>query len=160
MNEHLAYGKSVNFISPDTAAIRDDAAKMLTDGKRGSSDYGYNWLSCAGRNLEVIIDLEEIESVRRIESAYYQFAAWLNLFPVKVEYFISEDGEDFKQVGSIDNISPITQYGGIHRDFIADFEPQQARYIKVKAHTYGNTPEWHPGSGRPASILIDEIVVE
>ncbi len=67
---------------------------------------------------------------------------------------------DFKQVGSIDNILPITQYGGIHRDFIADFEPQQARYVKVKAHTFGNTPEWHPGSGRPASIQIDEIVVE
>lgn len=160
MKEHLAYKKNVTFISPDTSAIKDNAGAMLTDGKRGSSDYGYSWLSCAGKNLEVIIDLEKIQSVRRIESAYYQFAAWLNLFPVKVEYFISENGVDFKQVGNIDNVTPITQYGGMHRDFIVDFEPQQARYVKVKAHTFGNTPEWHPGSGRPASILIDEIVVE
>ena len=160
MKEHMAYRKNVTFISPDTSAIIDNAGEMLTDGKRGSSDYGYNWLSCAGKNLEVIIDLEKTQSVRRIESAYYQFAAWLSLFPVKVEYFISENGVDFKQVANIDTISPITQYGGIHRDFIADFEPQQARYVKVIAHTFGNTPEWHPGSGRPASILIDEIVVE
>jgi hypothetical protein len=160
MKEHLAYKKNVTFISPDTSAIKANAGAMLTDGKRGSSDYGYSWLSCAGKNLEVIIDLEKIQSVRRIESAYYQFAAWLNLFPVKVEYFISENGVDFKQVGNIDNVTPITQYGGMHRDFIVDFEPQQARYVKVKSHTFGNTPEWHPGSGRPASILIDEIVVE
>ncbi|MFC2125218.1 DUF4838 domain-containing protein [Bacteroidota bacterium] len=160
MKEHLAYGKNVSFISPDTSEIRDKTGVMLTDGKRGCSDYGYNWFSCAGNDLEVIIDLEEIQQVRRIESAYYQFAAWLRLFPVKVEYFLSEDGVNFSPVGDIDNILPITQYGGIHRDFIADFEPQPARYIKVKAHTFGNTPEWHPGSGRPASILVDEIVVE
>lgn len=160
MKEHLAHGKKVSFISPDPSSLREDAAQMLTDGIRGGHDYEYNWLSFSGKNLEVIIDLEDDFTIRRIESAYFQYGFWLRLFPSHVEYFISKDGKSFKQVGSVRNTLPIDHYGGQQRDFIAEFEPQKARYVKVIAHTIGNTPDWHPGSGRPANMLIDEIVVE
>ncbi|HEX6890020.1 MAG TPA: DUF4838 domain-containing protein [Chryseolinea sp.] len=160
MNEHLAYGKSVKFVSPEASTLPATAPAMLTDGIRGSHDYGYNWLSFSGKDLEVIIDLEEIKTVRRIESAYYQYGFWLRLFPKRVEYYVSADGNAFEQVGSVDNTLPIDQYGGQQRDFISEFSPKTGRYIKVKAYTIGNTPEWHPGAGRPANMLIDEIVVE
>jgi hypothetical protein len=160
MNEHLAYGKSVRFVSPDASTLPATAPAMLTDGVRGSHDYGYNWLSFTGKDLEVIIDLEEKKTVHRIESAYYQYGFWLRLFPKRVEYYLSADGNTFEQVGSIENTLPIDQYGGQQRDFISEFSPKTGRYIKVKAYTIGNTPEWHPGAGRPANMLIDEIVVE
>ena len=160
MKEHLAFGKKVLFISPDSMKLPMSAPHTLTDGVRGGHDYAYNWLSFPAQNLEVVIDLEENKEVRRIESAYYQYGFWLRLFPTKVEYFVSQDGQTFAPVGSIENTLPIDQYGGHQRDFIAEFEPRQARYIKVKAHSIGNTPEWHPGAGRPANMLIDEIVVE
>ena len=160
MNEHLAFGKSINFISPDPATLPATAQKMLTDGIRGSHDYGYNWLSFTGKDLEVIVDLEEAKSVHRIESAYYQYGFWLRLFPKKVEYYVSNDGNSFELVGAVENTLPIDQYGGRQRDFISEFPAKNARYIKVKAYTIGNTPEWHPGAGRPANMLIDEIVVE
>ena len=160
MKEHLAYRKKVVFISPDTSALPDNAGEMLTDGIRGGHDYEYNWLVFSGKDLEAIIDLEEEKEVRRIESAYFQYGYWLRLFPTRVDYFISVDGKDFKQIGSVKNSLPIDQYGGQQRDFIAEFDPENARYVKVVAHTIGNTPDWHPGSGRPANMLIDEIVVE
>jgi hexosaminidase len=150
----------VTLISPDSLAITPEGISMLTDGKRGAHDYAYNWLSFPGKNLEAIIDLGEVKQVRRIESAYFQYGYWLRLFPANVEYFISADGKKFKPVGNIANTLPIDQYGGQQRDFIAEFDPQAARYIKVIAHTIGNTPGWHPGAGRPANMLIDEIVVE
>jgi len=160
MNEHLAYKKPVTFISPDSTRLRPDAGEMLTDGIRGGHDYAYNWLAFSGQNLEVIIDLEEVKEVHRMESAYFQYGYWLRLFPEKVEYFVSEDGEVYDLVGSVNNTLPIDQYGGQQRDFIAEFEPRNARYVKVIAHTIGNTPDWHPGAGRPANITVDEIVVE
>jgi hypothetical protein len=160
MNEHLAYKKPVIFISPDSTRLRPDAGEMLTDGIRGGHDYAYNWLAFSGQNLEVIIDLEEVKEVRRMESAYFQYGYWLRLFPEKVEYFVSEDGKVYDLVGSVDNTLPIDQYGGQQRDFIAEFEPRNARYVKVIAHTIGDTPDWHPGAGRPANITVDEIVVE
>ena len=160
MNEHLAYGKKATFISPPNDHIAREHATMLTDGIRGSQDYTYNWFSFSGQDLEVVIDLETVQPVRRIESAYFQYGFWLRLFPKKVDYFISADGENYSLVGSVNNTLPIDQYGGQQRDFIAEFAPQNARYVKVKAHTIGNTPGWHPGAGRPANMLIDEIVVE
>lgn len=160
MNEHLAYGKKVVFTSPDAGSLPESAGRMLTDGVRGSHDYAYNWLAFPGKNLEVVIDLEEVKEVKRIESAYYQYAFWLRILPKKVEYFVSVDGQHFEQVGDINNTLPIDQYGGQQRDFISEFEPRKARYVKVKAHTIGNTPGSHPGAGRPANMLVDEIVVE
>jgi hypothetical protein len=160
MNEHLAYKKKVTLLSPDSSRLPASAAYMLTDGIRGSHDYSYNWLAFSGKDLEVIVDLEQVQLVKRIESAYYQYAFWLRVLPRKVEYFTSEDGVNFQLAGSVDNTLPIDQYGGQQRDFILEFEPRNARYIKVKAHTIGNTPAWHPGGGRAANMLVDEIVVE
>ena len=84
----------------------------------------------------------------------------MRLFPKKVEYFTSVDGVKFELAGTVENTLPIDQYGGQQRDFIATFTPRDARYVKVIAHTIGNTPGWHPGAGRPAVMLVDEIVVE
>jgi len=160
MNEHLAYGKKPIIISPDSTRIGRGAASMLTDGKRGGHEYDYNWFGTSGANLEVIIDLEEIKTVRRIESGYYHFAYWRTIVPERVEYLVSADGVSFKQVGNIKLMLPIDQYGGFQRDVIAEFEPEEARYVKVIAHSIGNTPDWHPGAGQPAYMLVDEIVVE
>jgi hypothetical protein len=160
MNEHLAFGRNVEFMSPDAASLPEAAGKLLTDGIRGSHDYAYNWLAFQGKDLDVVIDLERTRKVRRIESAYYQYGFWLRLFPTKVEYFISNDKETWDQVGEVMNTLPIDHYGGQQRDFISEFSPRRARYVRVKAHTIGNTPDWHPGAGRAAYMLVDEILVE
>jgi hypothetical protein len=160
MNEHLAYGKKLQLISPDTSDINEVERKMLTDGKRGSHDYDNNWVIFAGKSLEVVIDLEKVEKVRKIGSGYYQLGFWLRLLPANVEYYTSVDGKNFRQVANIKNTLPIDQYGGYLREFNAEFTPTDARYIKVLARSIGNTPGWHPGAGRPAYMLVDEIVVE
>ena len=65
MNEHLALGKKITFISPVVEKLPKDAdLSMLTDGKRGSHDYDYNWFSFPGENLEVVIDLEGTKTVK------------------------------------------------------------------------------------------------
>jgi hexosaminidase len=160
MNEHLAYGKKVLLISPDTSGINATELIMLTDGKRGSHDYDNNWVIFPGKNLEAIIDLEKVEKVRKIGSAYYQLGFWLRLLPTNVEYYTSIDGKNFELVANIKNTLPIDQYGGYLREFNTEFSPRDARYIKIRAVSMGNTPGWHPGAGRPANMLIDEIVVE
>jgi Domain of unknown function (DUF4838)/Glycosyl hydrolase family 67 N-terminus len=160
MNEHLAYGKKVMLISPDTIGINAAELVMLTDGKRGSHDYDNNWVIFAGKDLEAVIDLEKVEKVRKIGSGYYQLGFWLRLLPTNVEYYTSVDGKDFQLVANIKNTLPIDQYGGYLREFNAEIPPTDARYIKIHARSMGNTPGWHPGAGRPANMLIDEIVVE
>ncbi len=159
-NEHLAFGKPVTFRSPEISLIPEERRGMLTDGIRGSHDTGYGWLDFQGKDLDVVIDLGEIKKVRHIECAFYQLAMWLSIAPAKVGFFVSTDGQKYDQTGAVINTLPIDQYDSYQRDFIVDFEPRDARFIKVVAHTIGNTPESHPGSGQPARLHIDEIVVE
>lgn len=160
MNEHLAYGKKVKFITPATD-LPANAAGMVTDGFRGAQDFDYNWLSLSGKeNIELVIDLEQPATVKHIEAAFYQYGFWLKLLPAKVEYYVSEDGNKFELAGTVMNTLPIDQYGGRVRDFVAEFPARKARYIKMIAYTIGRTPDWHPGAGRYANILVDEVVVE
>jgi len=158
--DHLAVGRSVRLSSPDTLELPAGGLAMLTDGIRGSHDPEYNWLDFQGRDLDAVIDLGRIETVRHIECAFYQLAAWLSIVPKKVEFFVSTDGKNFDAVGEVVNTLPIDQYDSFQRDFIADFMPRDARFIRVIARTIGNTPESHPGSGQAAWMHIDEIVVE
>jgi len=159
-NEHLAFGKKVRLISPDTATIPSGKERMLTDGIRGSHDPEYNWLDFPGKDLDVVIDLERKTKVQHIECAFYQRALWLSIAPVRVEFFVSGDGVKFDPVGSVANTLPIDQYDAFQRDFIVDFTPCEAQFVRVVAHTLGNTPESHPGAGQAARMHIDEIVVE
>lgn len=160
MNEHLAYGKNVTFVTP-AAGLPANASTVITDGFRGAQDYDYNWLSLSGKeNIELIVDLGETKTVQHIEAAFYQYGFWLKLLPKKVEYYVSEDGKKFELAAAVGNTLPIDQYGGRVRDFISEFPARKARYVKMIAYTIGNTPDWHPGAGRFANILVDEIVVE
>jgi hexosaminidase len=160
MNEHLAFGKKVRLISPDSTGIPTETVKKLTDGIRGSNDRQNNWFDFQGKNLDVVIDLGKMQKIQHIECGSYQFAAWLGIAPVKVEFFVSNDGSKFEKVGVVDNTLPIDQYDILQKDFIADFIPRESRYVKVLATTIGNTPESHPGAGQAAWMHIDEIVVE
>lgn len=159
-NEHLAFRKEVRFISPDISAIREEERKLLTDGIRGSHDPEYNWLDFQGRDLDAVVDLGTVQKVQHIECAFYQLAAWLSIVPKEVEFFVSSDGVTFDKAGTVENTLPIDQYDSFQRDFIVDFPPRDARFIRILAHTIGNTPESHPGAGQPARMHIDEIVVE
>ncbi len=159
VNEHLAYGKNVKLLSPDINDLPQGGEKKLTDGIRGSHDNEYNYLSFQGKDLNMVIDLGARQKVHHMECAFYQLAAWLSIVPKKVEFYVSDDGQKFNQVSTVDNSLPIDQYDSFQRDFIADFVPVEARYVRVVARTIGNTPESHPGAGQPAWMHIDEIVV-
>ena len=159
-NEHLAYGKKLTVMSPDTVLLSRANQSKLNDGIRGSHDPEYNWVSFPGRNLDVVIDLEKPTRVQHIECAFYQRAFWLSIVPKKVEFFVSDDGKMYDLMATVENTLPIDQWDSFQRDFIADFKPREARYVMVKADTIGNTPGEHPGAGQPAWMHIDDIVVE
>jgi hypothetical protein len=159
-NQHLAYNKPLMLSGVDTTDIPAGRETMLNDGIRGSHDPAYNWLSFEGKDLDVVIDLEKTEKVSHLECAFYQRALWLSIVPEKVEFFVSVDGKNFESAGTVENTLPIDQWDSFQRDFITDFAPKDARYVKVVAHSIGLTPQTHPGAGRPAWMHIDEIVVE
>ena len=79
--------------------------------------------------------------------------------PTQVEFYISNDGKNFKRVGVVDNmIDPqleeaVTQELDVRRIM-------KARYVKMVAKNIGVCPDWHVGAGEKAWIFCDEIIVE
>ena len=133
---------------------------MLTDGKRGSHDYDNNWVIFGGKDLEAVIDLEKVQKVERSDLAITSSDSGCDFCQQMWSITLRWMEKILSWWRNIKNTLPIDQYGGYLREFNTEFAPREARYIKVRACSMGNTPGWHPGAGRPAQMLVDEIVVE
>jgi hypothetical protein len=104
--------------------------------------------------------LGNITEVKHISIAFLQSVpSWIFL-PTEVEFYFSEDGENFTLAGSKKCIATKKASDHIVEDFSVDFDPEKARYIKVIGKNIKICPEWHPGAGGKAWLFADEIVVE
>ena len=76
-----------------------------------------------------------------------------------IEVSVSQDGKTFKQVAT----KQLPTLGEDAADKVythkLDFQPTKARYVKVKAASERNMPEWHSGKGKPAFLFVDEISI-
>jgi hypothetical protein len=157
---NLAYGKPVKLLTQHSEKYPVGGGIALTNGLHGPNDYHCNWLGFEDEHLEAIIDLEAAQPIHRIKTNFLQqWYAWIWL-PVKVEFYLSEDGENFAHLTTIQNSIPDTEPGAFTKVFDAEANGKQARFIKVFAQSRLKCPEWHIGAGGKAWIFVDEIVVE
>ena len=132
----------------------------LIDGLRGGDDFrtGF-WQGYQGTDLEFTVDLGSNKTISYIALNCLQDAGSWIWFPRSVNFELSEDGVNFKEVGQSDNVVPddfmesSTQAMGVRMR-------RQGRYIRVKAKTIGTCPPWHPGAGGNAWIFADELLIE
>ena len=133
----------------------------MTDGIKGSSNFHDGlWQGFLGIDFEGIIDLGKETDISKISPSFLSsIEAWIFL-PVKVEYSISVDNVNYHNVAAITNDIPLTNSDVFIKDFIASFNKEKARFIKVKATSIKKCPSWHSGAGGNCWLFIDEIVVE
>ncbi len=132
----------------------------LIDQLRGGKNFRLGeWQGYDSIDFEAIVDLGSVQRVHKIGLGCLQdIGSWIWM-PQWVEYYVSDDGQNFKLEGLIHNTIPDNDYKAIIQDitYLTDIE---TRYIKLKAKNYGKIPAWHLGAGYPAWIFVDEIVVE
>lgn len=147
----LATGKKVVYnpiYSPQYAAAGDTS---LTDGLRGGWNYGdHRWHGWLNTDVELTLDLEKSQSVKRISADFMQaYFAWIWM-PKEVIVSVSDDGQEFHTLATL------------HSDLDPDFRQNryetfawegqtQARYIRLKAISNQRPGSW---------IFTDEIIVE
>lgn len=135
-------------------------AECIIDGIRGEANFRLGgWQGYADQDFECVVDLGRIMPVHRIAAGFLQdIGPWIWL-PRFVEYWASDDGQNFVKVAMVNNdISDKEAKVLIH-----NFESKvniSARFIKVFAKGYGTIPEWHAGAGNPSWLFVDEVVVE
>lgn len=160
MQPHLALNKSVNLLTESSDKYPVGGANALTDGLKGINDYHFNWLGFEGPDLIAIIDLGEEKEIRSIEADFLQeIKSWVFL-PDEVQFYYSSDDENYKLAGTIKNTIPENRESTFIETFKLEFDPVNARYIKVIAKNKGLCPDWHPGATYSAWIFCDEVMVK
>ena len=151
--EHLALGKSVTYLEPSRYYAPKYAAAYdatLTDGKRGSWTYADGrWQGFLGRGgVDVIIDLEKVETLHSISADFMQICGPGVFMPCLVEIAVSKDGVEYTKIADIewevilDELPSFKAFG---------WEGEvEARYIRYKAHR----------SRHSGFLFVDEIIVK
>jgi hexosaminidase len=159
--QHLARGKRVAQMTPNSRQYPGTGTFTLTDGLLGSVDHHDGlWQGWIGRDLEVVIDLDSVTTIHSIGASFLQAVQSWILLPKRVELWLSEDGVRWRSVTAATHDIPADRDERFRHTFeLAVPGETRARYVKVAARSSGTLPDWHAGAGRPAWIFADEIVV-
>ncbi len=135
----------------------------IIDGIRGNVNWRKGeWQGYQNQNFEAIVDLGTSQNIKEIGVGFLQDTrAWI-LMPTKVEFYISDDGQNFKKVAEVANQVKADDYTIQTQDISATLKKVKSRYVKVIAYNFGKLPEWHlgyPFSG-DAYIFTDEILIK
>lgn len=132
----------------------------LTDGVYGGWSFYANWLGFLS-NLDATLDLGEIKNFSTISVSFLQVSNHVVFFPTSVEFEISEDGQHFEKVATINNKFPLTKESKINdiQNFTTNPSNLKARYVRVIGNNMSSPPYWHHAAGTGAWIFADEIII-
>jgi len=133
----------------------------LIDGIPGGHDFRTgSWQGYNGVDLDAVIDLGKATTVTKLSTNFLQdINSWI-FMPEYVEYFISNDGENFVSIGKVKNTVPDNEWGSIITDFTLNVYPKRTRYVKVLGKSGIMCPDWHKGRGNELHIFADEITIK
>lgn len=160
-NMNRATVKPVKYVVPYSESYKGSGEYTLVNGVRGSTSHSDGqWQAWEGKNMEVVIDLQQATEIHSISVGSLQnIGAWIFL-PRKMEYFVSDNGVNFRKIAEkLNEADPLSGENQV-RDFSVEFSPVTANFVKVIAYNLGKAPKGHMGAGQNAWMFIDEIAVE
>ena len=158
--DHQAIGKKVTFNTAYEKSYKRVGDFGLTDGLKGSLSYGDgSWLGWFGNDMDVTLDMGSQISFQNISINFLQHTQSWILLPVKVDFFISNDGKTWELLKSKTHQIPGDDYAPQTYEFTVQ-SSKSARFIKVLAKGHDRLPAWHTSAGEDVWIFADEIVVK
>ena len=138
----------------------DQGDNSLINGIRGKANWRIgNWQGFQPNDVVAIIDMQQVKPVKQVTfGALQDSRAWI-VFPKEVEYWVSDDGVNYKLAASVPTKVDVKDLNVQTQDFTASLNTK-TRFIKVIAKQYGPLPEWHESKGSPSYIFADEIIIE
>ena len=152
-------GRSIKLLTQYGSQYSAGGDKALIDYLRGPNNYMTgSWQGYEGVNLEAIIDLGKMTSFSELSTGFLQdWNAWI-FMPEWVDYYASNDGQNFHKLGRVLNDVDERNSDVIIKDFNLKTNTK-TRYIKVIAKNRKFNPEWHRAPGGTCWIFADEISV-
>ena len=119
----------------------------------------FRWHGFEGDNLNTVIDLGEPILIKSIGANFLQSIRVGVFLPKRVEFSVSEDGQNFNRVANIIQSSEDQDTTPSIHLIIEKGLNVKSRYIKVHAENTGVVPDWHSAKGQKAWMFVDEIIV-
>ncbi|HRF78239.1 MAG TPA: family 20 glycosylhydrolase, partial [Chitinophagales bacterium] len=153
-----ATGKSITLKNEPSKKYSADGPFTLVNGVEGTVNPSWNgneWLGFLGSDLQAIIDLGEVDTIKSVTvGCLFDKLSWI--YPAEsVQIWISTNGKNYEQAGKI-------KYNGDQKrnTITVNSSIKTGRYIKIEAINLGNIPSGNPGAGSKPWLFIDEITVE
>ncbi|HEX6427852.1 MAG TPA: family 20 glycosylhydrolase, partial [Niastella sp.] len=148
---HKAVGATVVVKNKPVDRFNPGAA-TLVNGLFGSNRYNDSqWTGFSGSDLDAVIDLGNIQSIRRLGLHVLNYH-WQRMWaPVSIQLLASTDGEHFTELYRQHSF-PLNGINVLD----VPVKPVPARYIKVIGVNKGIIPAGEYGAGGNALLLIDE----
>ncbi|MEZ0484201.1 glycoside hydrolase family 20 protein [Fibrella aquatica] len=159
---HRAKGKPYTYATPKAEAADKDR-KRLTDGQVAASPRDDRpWVQVySGNDITLTIDLGEVKPVTKVTASFLKKVMFGVMPPKSVEVALSKEGDSYKEAIAQPINEPLEGPWRIV-PVVADFKTARARYVRVTIKNYGNVPvsAENERSGKPASLAVDEVIVE
>jgi hypothetical protein len=156
----LSLGAAVEFLVSPSGNYAAPGKTALTDGLYGGMTFTEGWIGWEGVDGSFVLDLGSRREFTTITTDFlHQLGSWI-LQPLSVTYSISDDGENFQEVKTIDNPEDRDPRVKFVEITYTGNEPLKARYVKVDVTGTKTCPHWHYGVGHPCWFFIDEVVVK
>lgn len=153
--------KPITLLQPINKQYEFEGASTLIDGLKGNNNYKTGrWIAFYKNDLEAVIDLQ---TPTEISSASFSTCVEKGDWVFDARGFIvavSENGTDFREIAS-EKYPAMTEEdrNGVYNHALS-FLPTTTRYVKIKALTEHQIPQWHGGKGKNAFLFIDEISIK
>ncbi|TKG93475.1 beta-galactosidase [Puteibacter caeruleilacunae] len=128
----------------------------LIDGIKGGNALDEEkWQGFEGKDLDIIIDLQEEKAIKEISIRFLDDQVSWVFLPSSVTFSVSTDGSMYETLSQVHN--------EIHKSkrhvklFKTSYSGKPIRYIRVFAHNIKECPEWHTSPGGKSWIFTDEI---
>jgi hypothetical protein len=161
LHGHQALGRFVELQHPYSPRYPAAGPGSLADGILGTQRFADGrWQGFEGQDLVAVIDLGRPVRVDSVRARFLQSVpSWIWL-PAVMEVNLSDDGRRFRPFATADHDVDARERALVVRQLVARGAPDTARYVRVRARSVGACPDWHPGSGAPAWVFADEILVD
>ncbi len=148
-------------LNPPSGKFQAQGGASLIDLEKGTEVFtAGNWLGYEGEHMGAVIELPEATPLNEVTiSALSSPASWI-FFPKGTAVSVSTDGQRFREVARVNWPTVDKEVAEAElKYFPIEFEPVEARYVKVEVRSPLRNPDWHPNPGGKSWIFLDEILL-
>ena len=147
--DHKAKGCKVIYNKPIQDWYQAAGEKTFTDGVIGGWTYSDNRWQGFLSDIDVTIDLGSIQPVSYVGGTFMQLIGPGVFMPRQVDILVSEDGENFELIATMENDIPTSEEALTFRTYETSCDVK-ARYVRY--HAYRSTMR--------GFLFLDEVIVK